>query len=85
MKKMIFALMFVFLLAGCDQTFKCTKDDDVLKYTFNDEELVSVTRNGEDVGAIEFAAQKIAYLAVGAEEYEDSIANFNSKLGYVCK
>ncbi len=85
MKRIVVALCMVLLLAGCDSTLKCTKGDEVLRYKYNDEELVSVQRDGEDVGSIEYSLIKATYNLGGAEDFEENIIKINEALGYTCK
>lgn len=85
MRKIFVSLALVLLLSGCDQSFKCIKGDDELKYVYNDDELVSVTRNGEDVGAIEFSIQNASFESFGSDKFEEKMTAFNILLGYECK
>lgn len=85
MKKLLLLIPVIFLLTGCDSSFKCVKGDDVIKIRYNSDELVTVTKNGEDVGNFEFAVYETTYSLVGVEGFEEAVIEFNEVLGYECK
>ena len=85
MKKILIALLLVFVLSGCNQSFKCTKGTESVKYTYNDEELVSVTRNGDPVGTLELGILDASYKIQGPEKFESSTIKLQESLGYICK